>query len=179
VSLACDILAARKEPARRVVVLISESRDRGSKAHFQDVAAKAEKDDVVIYTLSYSAYTTAFTQKASERKVADEPGLYDPDDKGGISFPAIAVELARLAKINVSQALAEATGGAHEKFTTLSGLETQLAAIGNEIHTRYTLTFVPPADQPAGYHQLSVSVKSGDSRIHARAGYWTDAQTTP
>jgi VWFA-related protein len=176
VSLACDMLAARKEPARRVVVLISESRDRGSKAHFADVALKAQEDDVVIYTLSYSAYATAFTQKASERQPPDEPGLYDPNgDGGGIPLLAIGMELARLAKTNIAEALAQATGGGHEKFTTLHGLETQLIATGTEIHNRYTLTFVPPEPEPAGHHQLSVSVrKSGDLRVHARAGYWTE-----
>ncbi|MDQ2948105.1 MAG: VWA domain-containing protein [Acidobacteriota bacterium] len=176
-NLACDMLATRKEPARRVIVLISESRDRKSKAHFADVVLKAQEDDVVIYTLSYSAYATAFTQKASERQPSDQPGSYDPDDKGGIPLLAIGMELARLAKVNIAQALAQATGGGHDKFTTLHGLETQLSAIGTEIHNRYTLTFVPPEPQPAGYHQLSVSVhNSGDLRVHARAGYWTTSE---
>ncbi len=173
VSLACDLLAGQ-EPARRMVVLLSESRDRQSKAHFADVAAKAQKDDVVIYTLSYSAYSTAFTQKASEAQPPDQPGLYDPSAQGGIPLLAIPLELARLAKINVAQALAQSTGGAHDKFTTLHGLETQLTAIGTEIHNRYTLTFVPPEPQAAGYHRLSVSLRRpGDLHIHARAGYWT------
>jgi VWFA-related protein len=174
VSLACDLLAARKEPARRVIVLVSESRDRQSKAHFADVVLKAQKDDVVIYTLSYSAYATAFTQKASERQPPDQPGSYDPNGQGGMPLLAIPMELARLAKVNIAQALAQATGGAHDKFTTLHGLETQLTAIGTEVHNRYTLTFVPPEPQPAGYHRLAVSVrKSGDFHLHARAGYWT------
>ncbi len=175
VSVACDLLAARKEPARRVIVLISESRDRNSKARFADVVAKAQKDGVVIYTISYSAYATSFTQKASERQPPpDEPGVYDPGAGGGIPLLAIGIELARLAKVNIAQALAESTGGAHDKFTTLHGLEAQLSEIGTEIHNRYTLTFVPPEPQPDGYHQLSVSIrKPGNWRVHARAGYWT------
>jgi VWFA-related protein len=173
VSLACDMLAARKEPARRAVVLISESRDRQTKARFADVALKAQKDDVVIYTLSYSAYATAFTQKASERQPADQPDLYDPSDKGSMNLLAIGMELARLSKINAAEALAQATGGGHYKFTTLHGLESQLSTIGTEVHNRYLLTFVPSEPQELGYHRLSVSVrKPGDFHVHARAGYW-------
>ncbi len=57
-----------------------------------------------------------------------------------------------MAKVKVSEALAQAT------------------AIGNEIHNRYSLTFVPP--EPAGHHQLSVKVrKPSDFQLHARAGY--------
>ena len=66
----------------------------------------------------------------------------DPTGQGGINLLAIGMELARLAKVNVAEALAQATGGGHDKFTTLHGLETQLSAIGTEIHNRYTLTFV-------------------------------------
>lgn len=174
VSLACDLLAVRREPARRVIVLISESRDRQSKAHFADVIEKAQKHDVVVYTLSYSAYATAFTQKASDcQPPPDQPGLYDPNNQGGMNLLALGLELARMAKVNIAEALAQATGGAHDKFTTLHGLETQLTAIGTEVHNHYTLTFVPPEPQPAGYHRLSVSVrKSGALRVHARAGYW-------
>ncbi len=180
VSLACDMLAAKKESARRVIVLIGESRDRQSKANFAEVAAKAQKDDVVIYTLSYSAYATAFTQKASDRPAPpDEPGVYDPQGQaggGGMNLLALGAELARLAKVNIADALAQASGGAHDKFTTLHGLETQLSAIGTEIHNRYVLTFVPPEPQPPGYHRLSVSVRNSDDvRVHARAGYWTTA----
>jgi hypothetical protein len=48
-----------------MIVLISESHDLQSKAHFPDVVVKAQRNDVVIYTISYSALTSAFTQKAS------------------------------------------------------------------------------------------------------------------
>lgn len=173
-SFACDMLAAKKQSARRIIILISESRDRGSKSRFPDVLVKAQKQDLVIYTLSYSAYATAFTQKSSEREPEpDQPGSYDPANSGGVPILGLGLELARLAKKNVAQALAQQTGGAHEKFTTLRGLETQLSAIGNEVHNRYTLTFVPPASESPGYHHLSVYVrKSGNWQIHARAGYW-------
>lgn len=176
VSLACDLLAATNPAARRVIVLISESRDAGSKSHFADVVVKAQKNDVVIYTISYSAFLTAFTQRASERPAPpDQPGLYDPSSGGGgMNLLAIPALLAQLAKTNVAQAFAQTTGGSHEKFNTLRGLETELAAIGTEIHNRYVLTFVPPETQAAGFHELTVTMrKAGDWQVHARAGYWS------
>jgi VWFA-related protein len=178
VNLACDLLASKTEAARRVVVLIGESRDRQSRARFTDVVRKAQKNDIVVYTISYSAYATAFTQKASDiPPPPDEPGLYNPSAAGSIPLLAIPLELARLAKLNIAEALPKATGGVHEKFTTLRGLETQLVATGVEIHNRYTLTFVPPEPQPAGYHTLEVTLrKSGDWRVHARVGYWSSQE---
>jgi VWFA-related protein len=178
VNAACDLLAQRKESARQVIVLIGESRDSESKAHFQDVVVKAQKEDAVIYTISYSPIAIAFTQKASDiPPPPDEPGLYDPNVREGINLLAIPMALAQLAKLNVADAFAQATGGSHEKFNTLHGLEARLTAIGNEIHNRYVLTFVPPELQPPGYHQLSVRVReTGDWRIHARSGYWSDSE---
>jgi Ca-activated chloride channel homolog len=175
VSLACDLLAARNSAARRLIVLISESRDVESRAHFSDVVVKAQRNDVVIYTISYSAFMTAFTQKASERpQPPDQPGLYDPSNHGSANLLAIPILLAQLAKTNVAEAFAQSTGGSHQKFTTLHGLETQLIVIGSEIHNRYILTFTPPESQMPGYHELSVGIrKPEDRRIHARAGYWS------
>ncbi len=178
VDLACDLLGVRKEAARRLIVLISEPRDLHSKARFSDVAAKAQKKNITICTLSYSAYTTAFTQKASDRPTPpDQPGLYDPDNKGGIDLLATAMIFAQFAKLNISEAFSQVTGGNHGKFTTLHGLEAQLTAVGTQIHNRYTLTFVPPRNQPEGYHKLSVDVRKPNTwRVHARPGYWTFSQ---
>lgn len=179
INLACEMLAAKTQAARRIVVLVSESRDRQSKTHFADVVTKAQRNEIAIYSISYSAYLTAFTQKASDvPPPPDEPGLYDPASGGG-GFPLLAIplELARLAKVNIAEALPQATGGEHEKFTTLRGLESQLAAIGTEIHDRYTLTFVPPDPQAAGYHRLAVTVRGEeDWRVHARTGYWSSEE---
>lgn len=175
VNLACDLLLERKDASRRVIVLIGESRDRGSKTKIAEMAAKAQQGDIAIYTLSYSAYTTAFTQKASERpEPPDQPGSYDPSNHGGANLLALALELARMAKVNTADALAEASGGRHEKFTTLRGLEAQLAAVGSDVHGRYMLTFVPPAGQEDGFHAIAVNVRGeADWKIHARSGYWS------
>jgi hypothetical protein len=63
----------------------------------KDVVAKAQKDDVVVYTLLYSAHATAFTQKASERQPPpDQPGSYDPTTDIGDSRLAVAPAAKRL-----------------------------------------------------------------------------------
>jgi len=171
VSLACDLLAARNTAARRVIILIGESRDVQSRAHFSDVVVKAQRNDVVIYTISYSAFMTAFTQKPSDRPPQpDQPGLYDPSNHGGVNVLAVSMLLAQLAKTNIAEAFAQSTGGSHQKFTTLRGLEMQLTVIGTEIHNRYILTFTPPESQPPGYHELSVKIRKAEDRlVHSRA----------
>lgn len=173
VNTACDMLAARKQAARRLIIVIGESRDRGSKTHVQDVVAKAQRESITIYDLSYSGYKTAFTQKASEQNNSDDSGEYDPADHGGgVPFLQIAMELSRLAKVNIAEALTRYTGGVHAGFTRLSTLEDRLAALGNDIHSSYVLTFVPALNSP-GYHSLSLTVRGHpEAAVHYRSGYW-------
>jgi VWFA-related protein len=149
---------------RRLMVVISESRDRGSKAHVEDIVSRAARANVTIYTVTFSAYTTAFTTKASD--------LPTPRTSGGIL--AIALEISRLAKQNIGEALSQYTGGRHVSFNTVRALERDFTAIGKEIHSQYQLTFPPSADNEPSYHKLSIEIKNRpEARVRARPGYWT------
>jgi VWFA-related protein len=197
VSQAIDRL--RKQPnARRVLLLVSESRDRGSKTDLEAVTTAAQSADVAIYALTYSAITTAFTSKAplsrqshgtSPQTTPEQgamrtangapPSPYNPVSPKlmgeGQSVDVIAVisELAHMTQPNAAQLLAEATGGTTFPFTRQKGLEDAIQKFGTEIHSQYVLSFVP-RDAAPGYHDLEVSlVRAGQFRIRARPGYWS------
>ena len=53
----------RHPNARRVLLLISESRDRGSETDLEPVAVAAQSAGVTVYAATYSAFKTAFTSK--------------------------------------------------------------------------------------------------------------------
>src|SRR5216684_5145676 len=127
----------RRPGTRRVLLLISESRDRGSETDLGAVTAAAQSTGVTVYAATYSAFKTAFTSKSP---VNDPPRPIKPktpnDNMGTIDGnppskynPKIAPpeqrvdvlggigELARLGKANTTQALTAATGGATLPFT--------------------------------------------------------------
>jgi hypothetical protein len=54
----------RRPNARRVLLLISESRDRGSEAALDVVITAAQSQGVTVYAATYSAFKAAFTSKA-------------------------------------------------------------------------------------------------------------------
>src|SRR3982751_6049782 len=54
----------QRQGARRVLLLISESRDRGSEAALDAVTIAAQAAGVAVYAATYSAFATAFTSKA-------------------------------------------------------------------------------------------------------------------
>ncbi|MFL6354595.1 MAG: VWA domain-containing protein [Bryobacteraceae bacterium] len=158
---ALNLLANRPGSRRANIVIISESRDRGSKEKLTDLILKIQRTGVTIYSLTYSAYLTPFTIKPEE---------YQPT--GGGPLQAIT-EVARLGKQNTVAALTDVTGGRRFRFETKSKLENDLIRLGTEIHSRYLISFRPDLEQRPRFHHLEVHVKSHpDALIRARPGYW-------
>jgi VWFA-related protein len=188
----------RQRPkSRRVLLLISESRDRGSETELEQAAMAAQAAGVTVYAATYSAFTTAFTTKnpVEEPKMAERPKK-PSDDTGTVTgapptcgpFGCTAAplppqdqrvdllggigELIRLGKTNTTQVLTQATGGAAFPFTRLKGLENAIQKLGAELHSQYLLSFTPD-DSTAGYHRLEVRVTEREARVRARPGYWS------
>jgi VWFA-related protein len=158
---ALNLLANRPGSRRANILIIGESRDRGSEVKLADLIPKIQRTGVTIYSLTYSAYLTPFTIKPEE---------YQPT--GGGPIQAIT-EVARLGKRNTVAALTEVTGGRRFRFEIKSGLENDLIRLGTEIHSRYLISFTPDLEQVPRFHRLQVQIKSHpDALVRARPGYW-------
>ena len=170
------MLATRPENYRKILVIVGESRDRGSKTKLKAVVEAAQHAGVIVYPLTYSTQAVAWTARPE-----DNPPL-----PGGMDLGGAFVELSRLTSPNAADDLAATTGGRHLSFATLKGLEDALSVTGQEIHSQYLLSFAPispghnglapvpsmPGAHP-GYHRLSVKVISRpDAVVRARPGYW-------
>lgn len=167
-----DMLAHRPGLRRLNLLIISESRDRGSETKLTDLLAKAQRSGITIYGLTYSAYWTAFTTKPedySPPEIEDSPGvLYT------MPLTAILAEMAREAKKNTIAALVSSTGGRQFTFETKAKLENDLIALGTDIHSRYLLSFTPTETSRPEFHKLQVTIRSQpDTRVRIRPGYWT------
>jgi VWFA-related protein len=161
VAKALDLLANRAGGARSSILIVGESRDRGSETKLKDLLPAIQRSAVTIYSISYSAYLTPFTTKASE---------YSPPNGGGL-LKAIT-ETGRLGKQNTSQALTDASGGRRLSFATQSKLENDLIRLGSEIHSRYVVSFTPDRDQGTRFHTLEVKIKDRPQFVvRTRRGY--------
>lgn len=156
-----DLLAQRPGSRRANILIIGESRDRGSEEKLRDLIPKIQRTGVTIYSLTYSAYLTPFTIKPEE---------YEPTCGGLLQG---ITELARLGKQNTVAALTEVTGGRRYRFETKSKLENDLIRLGTEIHSRYLLSFTPELEQAPRFHHLQLEIKNHpDAVVRARPGYW-------
>jgi VWFA-related protein len=188
-------LAARPK-TRRVLLLISESRDRGSETDLETAAKLCEEASVTVYSFTYSAFKTGFASKTAPitripmggrrssagRFEPTSPPVYDrqarstpPEQR--VDVLAALEELHRIDKTNTTQVLAFRTGGTTFPFTRQKGLEDVISKLGAELHSQYVLSFVPDS-ATAGYHRVEVKVnKSGAMDLRARPGYWAGPVT--
>lgn len=155
------MLSTRPESHRRILMILSESRDRGSQMKLPQAVELAQRAGVIIYPATYSAHATPWTAKPGDA----------PPMPGGTDYLGGIIELARLGKTNAADALARATGGRHFSFLTLKSLEHAIAHAGEEIHSQYLLSFAPEPKSP-GFHRVEVTVPSRpDAVVGARPGY--------
>ena len=161
VDQALTLLAHRPGSRRSNILIIGESKDRGSKSKLTDLQGKLQHTGVTIYALPYSAYLTPFTTK---------PEDYAPS--GGNLLTGI-VELARLAKQNTADVLTEVTGGTVARFETKAKLEKDLLQVAADVHNRYLVSFVPDQDAPPRFHSITLKIKDHPNAIvRTRPGYW-------
>jgi VWFA-related protein len=181
----------RRSNVRRVLLLISESRDRGSETDLPTVMMDAQTAGVTIYAATYSAFKTAFTTKPSDAQTAPRypkgpplprnepespPGherVPNPPPEQRVDILGGLGELVRLGNVNSAQVLTTGTGGVTFSFTRQKGLEEAIEKLGTELHIQYVVSFTPDHPDP-GYHRLEVRLaRRGEFRIRARPGYWS------
>jgi VWFA-related protein len=157
------MLQTRPENYRRMMIVLGESRDRGSKSNLDKAVEAAQRAGVTLYPITYSIQKTAWTAKPDDAQTLPT----GPDYAGAI------VELGRLTSTNAAERFAATTGGRHLSFTRLDGLEQALSKTADEIHSQYLISFVPMSSSNKGYHRIGVGVKDHPGAVvRARPGYW-------
>jgi VWFA-related protein len=162
VEKALEMLAGRSGSRRPAILIIGESRDRGSKTNVVELQEKLQRSGVTVYGMRYSAYLTPFTTR---------PEDYEP--AGGSYIDGIK-DLLRLGKQNTLEMFTQTTGGIDLGFETKSKLEKDLMRLSGDIHNRYLVSFVPDADQAQRFHRITLQVKNRpDAAILTIPGYWS------
>jgi len=178
--------------SRRILLLISETKDRGSSIALAKAVMNAQAAGVSVYAATYSAFRTAFTSKSGN----EDPGLrdsvtavpnpdrsmdhnqsnvYDPkliSPQNSVDLVTGIGELMRLHKEDAAQVLAMETGGRKLPFLRQKGLEQAIESLGAELHSQYMISF-SPSDPAPGFHHLEIRVKGHSYNVRARPGYWT------
>ncbi len=162
VSSAVDLLETQPKAYRRVLLLISEKRDHGSK-HTKPVELiqKIGRSNVLVLSVSFSPSQAEF--------------LHDVKDSGEdrtMNMVSTLVMAVKAFKKNVAKEVAQESGGEYTTFTGDKGFEQRVVDAAKHVRNRYLLTF-SPSDPAPGLHAIRVrTTQDYGARIVARANYW-------
>jgi VWFA-related protein len=168
VKFSVSLLEKEAAPRQRVLLLVSENRDQGSRvAKIDDVVAAVGNSNTVVYALAFSPSLSQVldTERGSNH---DEAYWNAPPDIIG------SLRMARQSmRKNTTRAIAAMTGGEYVNFSSRKAFETQLVDFTNHLHSRYVLSFEPQRPHP-GLHRIELRLRQpvNGARVLSRTGYW-------
>jgi VWFA-related protein len=162
ISYGVDLLETQPKEYRRVLLLISEERDHGSKhTKPEQLISKIGRSDVLVLSVSFSPFKTELIHDV---KAAGADNTID--------MVSTLVAAVQAFKKNVSKQIAAMSGGEYMTFTMDRTFEARVLEAAKEARNRYLITF-SPSDPTPGLHSLRVrTTEDYGARIVARANYW-------
>lgn len=183
------MLEKQPDTSHRVMVVIAEAQDHGSKHKLGEVLQQTQKANITIYTIGLSS---------TAADLRDNPVPHDPDDDldvtsggnpvpqattatplgvgGGMDLLGVAFWLAqRVMNIRKSHAMGAAvafTGGAYFHPFKDRNIQNALSQIANELHSEYLLSYQLQGQAQPGVHQIEVRVARPHLKVRARLGYY-------
>lgn len=164
------ILEKQPEDSRRILLLISETRDHGSHAVNLDNAIQAvSESNTIMYSLTFSpTVSTAMDTLRGEWDARTDPAGWNLDLQRLLKMTREAM------RKNAPKAMASMTGGEYELFTSRKSFEKFMTEFTNHLHSRYLLRFEPKDPHP-GLHQVRVRLREKrDAVVLARRNYWVN-----
>ena len=161
-----DLLKNEPEDRQRVLLLISETRDHGSKEKIDDAVVAIGRTNATMYALAFSP---------SLSNVLDTGRGTNVDEMHeGINFLELGYMTAQAMRKNVPSTVASMTGGEYQLFATRKKFEVRMNDFTNHLHSRYLLSFAPKNPSP-GLHQIRVRLKDAPKApVLARTSYWAE-----
>jgi VWFA-related protein len=165
VSYGVTLLESQPKEYRRVLLLISEERDHGSK-HTKPVELirMIGESDVLVLSVSFSP---ALAELGHDVK--------DSGEDRTMSMVSALVMAVKAFKKNVAKEVADMSGGEYTTFVGDKRFEARVMTAARDARNRYLITF-SPSDPTPGLHTIRVkTAQDYGARIVARANYWADA----
>ena len=191
VDQAVAMLKKRPGDNRKIILLVSETRDNGSEGRVRETLIDAQLSNVLVYTVDITQLAVRLTEKAPPPRpnpidIAAIPGVmgqpstpttdaqnYGP---GLAQFGPVLVEIykdtKRLFVDNPSEVFAKGTGGDQYFFLKQKGLEEAVQRISQEIRSQYLISYNPNNKGEPGFHALTVTVENPRDIAKTRPGYW-------
>jgi len=138
----------KSEVGRKVIVVITDGVDEGSRLSIKEALAEAQKSDAVIYSIEY-----------------EDPGFYS---RGGWG-----ISMGGGAGASALHQLSDDTGGHVYRVDRKNTLDVVFKELQDEMRSQYSIGYTPLNDKKdGGYRKLDVKLANKDLKAQARKGYY-------
>lgn len=188
------MLRNRPGDRRRVLLLISETRDNGSEMKLRPALTEVQFANIAVYSVNMNRAINTLLRKPEAPRPSPIPYTAVPMPAGVPPTPQNAaamsgnptnsgnvvpliVEMFKQVKSvfvdNPQEVLTKWSGGRERSFVTQRDLENAVAEIGRELHSEYTISYTPDNKDEGGFHEIVVSLPTlPQARVRTRPGYW-------
>jgi VWFA-related protein len=137
----------KTEVGRKVIVVITDGVDQGSRVRIEKAVEAAQKSDAVIYCIDYS----------------------DPSAYGGFGM----INLGGGAGGSAMHKMSDETGGRVYKVDRKHSLDQVFKELQDEMRSQYSIGYTPTNDKKDGtYRKLEIKLANKDLKAQARKGYY-------
>lgn len=138
----------KNEVGRKVIVVITDGVDEGSRLSIKEALAEAQKADAVIYSIDY-----------------EDPAFYN---RGGFG-----ISLGGGGGSSALHQLSDDTGGRVYRVDRKNTLDMVFKELQDEMRSQYSIGYTPLNDKKDGtYRKLEVKLDSKELKAQARKGYY-------
>lgn len=186
------LLKHRPENRRRIILLISETRDNGSEGRVKETLTELQLNNVIVYPVNMSYWLNKITTRDQPPRPSPVPPSARPPINGMPQTPNTAMQMGvggtfgnyiplfkeifvatkAIFVDNPPELYSKYTGGNEHNFVGLKGLEDAISKIGEELHSQYLLSYNPNNKEDGGFHTIQVVVKKRNVKVRTRTGYW-------
>jgi VWFA-related protein len=146
-------LASRPKGRRRIIYVISDGKEYGSKAKYSDVLRYLQTNDIAVWGTLVGDSARWGEGYLSRFHLPFQ--MYD----------------------NILTKYIYATGGEPDSEGSLNGIERSYAKIAEEARNQYTLVYSTHESlYDSKYRKIEVRVERPDLEVNAKAGYWPSAE---
>jgi len=194
---AARMLRNRPRERRKVMLIISETQDRGSEGRLREALLEVQMPNIQVFTVNINRAFTTLTAKPLPPRPDHVPPAARPmpggapqtpgsvAQLGGLggnsaNFVPMFVEIFKQVKAifvsNSAEVLTQYTGGREYSFVTQANLQSAVSRIGEELHSQYLISYNPNNNptirNEGGWHDIKVIVHRAGLNVRTRQGYW-------
>lgn len=196
VNTSANMLRRRANSRRKVIVLISETRQRGSEGRLRNAVTNLQLYNISLYSVNINRLVSTLTAKPTVPRPDPIPATARRMPPGApmtpthaaqvtgspgyaVDFVPVLTEIFRSVRDifvdNPVEVFTRLSGGREYSFVSQRDLERAIADIGEELHSQYLLSYNPNNKIEGGFHKIRVEVNRPNLNVRTRDGYWLAA----